>query len=349
MEAAVVPAIVARAWAAYGDPRTIVSTQEASMMVSTNQVFRMALSDGSRLITKVSSYGSYWQYREDHDRIRVWYNLLQGTRYKNLLSDALLKGDRVFSFVEGGVWVIFYHEVPARARLPRILSEAQIVNFAQEMARFHKTCAKVSRGIPLTTKSIKSDIIHLHFMLSDVHCREQFNYLTAKDIDTVLRQCDEFLGGLDEMGYDYWDKIPVLIDWNLGNFSVQFDEAGDFTLFSRWDYDWFRIEPRALDFYFCSRVVSSIGDRTNFSYLADPLVDDRFRLFLKTYDRINPLAPEDILFLKEAYRFFILNYVIKDGEHFFLPYICRRLEREALDEYLPRLGEYKFSGLLDVI
>lgn len=343
------PEIVEEAWAAYSDPREIESIQEASMNVSTNQVFRLQLADGTRLIAKVSSYGSYWQHREDHDRIRTWHNLLKATRYKNLLSEALSTDDRIYSYKKEGVWVIFYHEVPAADRLPSILNEEQIVNFAKEMASFHKTCAKLTRGIPLTTKSIKSDIIHLHFMLSDEHCRQQFDYLNGEDIEYLRKQCNLFLGNLEEMGYDYWDKIPVLIDWNLGNFSVRFDEAGAFTLFSRWDYDWFRIEPRGLDFYFCSRVVSAVGDKTNFSYLFDPLVGERFRLFLKTYDRINPVHEEDILFLKEAYRFFILNYVIKDGEHFFVHDICRRLEREAIENYLPHLDDYDIGSLLDVI
>ena len=39
---------------------------------------------------------------------------------------------------------------------------------------------------------------------------------------------------------------------------------GTFRLYSRWDYDWFRIEPRLLDFYFLSRVSSKTGDRTLF-------------------------------------------------------------------------------------
>ena len=28
---------------------------------------------------------------------------------------------------------------------------------------------------------------------------------------------------IHESGYDEWPKMPVLIDWNLGNFSVEFD------------------------------------------------------------------------------------------------------------------------------
>ena len=65
-----------------------------------------------------------------------------------------------------------------------------------------------------------------------------------------------------------------------------------------------------MDFYFFSRIVSNIGDRTVFSYVAGPMMEDRFFLFLKHYHEIFPLTENEIRFMKEAYRFFILNYVI---------------------------------------
>src|SRR5690606_1233824 len=125
-------------------------------------------------------------------------------------------------------------------------------------------------------------------------------------------------------------------DWNIGNFSVT--PATGF--FSRWDYDWFRISSRMMDFYFFSRVCSSAGDRTLFSYLIDPLPEDRFILFLKRYDHVYPAAEPDIRFLKEAYRFFILNYVIKFGHYFFHQVYATRLQKEAYDTYFPSLDEH---------
>ena len=120
---------------------------------------------------------------------------------------------------------------------------------------------------------------------------------------------------IHESGYDEWPKMPVLIDWNLGNFSVEFDrdDRSQFRLFSRWDYDWFRIESRLLDFYFLSRVSSRTGDRTSFTYGAHTLLEPRFRRFLRAYHAEYPLTPDEVLFLKEAYRFFLLNYVVREG------------------------------------
>ena len=151
-----------------------------------------------------------------------------------------------------------------------------------------------------------------------------------------------------DSGYHEWTKIPVLIDWNLGNFSVGFDGEG-FKFFSRWDYDWFRIEPRMLDLYFCARVVRAEGDQETFSYTVDPLFEERFMKFLRTYHRILPLKKEELLFLKEAYRFFILNYVLRVGEHFFQPDICHRLQQEAIEDNLPQLELVSFEPLLDVL
>ena len=143
-------------------------------------------------------------------------------------------------------------------------------------------------------------------------------------------------------------KLPVLIDWNRGNFSVAHDEEG-FRLYSRWDYDWFRIEPRAMDFYFFSRVVREEGDQTVFSYTASPLLEPRFVRFLRAYHADNPLSENEVLFLKEAYRFFVLNYVIRTGEHFFVPEFCGRLQREAVDRYLPDLEQIDLRPLADAL
>ena len=122
-----------------------------------------------------------------------------------------------------------------------------------------------------------------------------------------------------------------------------------FKLFSRWDYDWFRIEPRMLDLYFCARVVRSEGDQTEFSYTADPFFDERFVKFLRAYNSVHQLSKDELSFVKEAYRFFILNYVLRVGEHFFRADICHRLQHEAIEQYLPQLELLDFEPLLDVL
>lgn len=64
-------------------------------------------------------------------------------------------------------------------------------------------------------------------------------------------------------------------------------------------------------------------------------MEERFILFLKEYHKIYPLTINEIYYLKETYRFFILNYVIKDGKHFFHEQYAKKLQQEAYDIYLP--------------
>ena len=59
----------------------IIAVTELSPMVSTNHVYRLSLAGGRHLVAKVSSYGSYWLFKEDHDRLHRCRQQLQDTRY----------------------------------------------------------------------------------------------------------------------------------------------------------------------------------------------------------------------------------------------------------------------------
>jgi hypothetical protein len=336
-----------RAFAQSGYGGAIVDVVEVSPMVSTNHVYRLSLADGHHLVAKVSSYGSFWLFKEDHDRLHRCREQLRDTRYANLLADTVIRDGEVFVHREGPLWAALYEEVPKLASLPRIVAAEDIQNLAEEMARFHQACREVVRLVPPTSTSIKSDAIHLLDLLSDPATAGRFPY-DDDELVYLAGHCERFLAQLDELGYDDWVKIPVLIDWNLGNFSVEYH--GDrFRLYSRWDYDWFRMDPRTLDFYFLSRVSSRTGDRTVFSYGPHTFVEPRFQLFLSAYHRVYPLREADVLFLREVYRFFILNYVVRQGEAFFQPDLALRLQREAVTSYLPAADALDLSPLLRLL
>jgi len=355
-----VPQIVRDAWEAYGDERSVVATEELSPHVSTNRVYRLVLSDQKRVIAKLSSYGSYVHFRQDHQLVDQWISLLRGGRFETLLARVLRQEERVFlhrGSVEmqgpdgkpskADAWVVFYREAPTRSMLSRVLTDPEIVSLARELAEFHRECDQIRGELRPTWKSLGSDVANLYDALASESWRREHNIYAG--FEKLLRaQCDTFLDEAERLGYHRMHRIPVLIDWNLGNFSVTPTKPG-FRLFSRWDYDWFRVEPRVLDFYFCSRVVGQVGDRTEFSYLVDPLFEQRFQLFLRTYHRIFPLTETELSFVKESYRFFILNYVIRLGEHFFSPSIWPRLVKEALDVYLPSLETRDFRQLLPAL
>jgi Ser/Thr protein kinase RdoA (MazF antagonist) len=335
-------------WKGYDDPRRITRVADVSANVSTNHVYRLSLDDGSHVIAKVSSYGSYFLFAEDHDRLHLCAQLLKGTRFGSVLADVLAKDGRAYTWYDGSMWAALYEEVPRKDWLPRVLTAQQVENFGREIAALHRQCADIAGEIPLTSKSIRSDAIHLLDLLSSPYAPSSFQ-LDPDDIAVLRRHTHEFLIGLEAVRYDYWQKIPVLIDWNLGNFSIDLRADGSFQLFSRWDYDWFRIEPRLLDFYFLSRVSSRTGDRTVFSYSSHTLLEPSFLRFMRAYHEVYPLSESDLRFLPEVYRFFILNYVILEGARFFRPDYWTRFRRDAARLYLPELERFDVSPLLRVL
>jgi hypothetical protein len=228
-----------------------------------------------------------------------------------------------------------------------VLDAAQIQSLAREMAEFHEASRLCAPRMNPSWKTLGADIAALFDALGNETWRAERGVPGALE-ETLRTHCERFLLNAERLGYHQLQKLPVLVDWNIGNFSVGLEEEG-FRLFSRWDYDWFRIEPRALDFYFCARVVRAEGDQTLFTYSAEPFFDERFALFLRHYHEVSPLAAEEVLFLKEAYRFFLLNYVVRSGEHFFRPAYCSRLQRETVELHLPRLDEISFEPLLEAV
>jgi hypothetical protein len=340
-------ALVGRAYQELGFAGTIKNLIEVSANVSTNSVYRVVLESGHELIAKASSYGSYVHFRQDHKLIVQWNRLMGGTRFSRFLAPVILKDHEAFTYREGVWFVVFYEKAPFYDFLPKRITPDQVRALGRELAHFHVTSAIAAKRMNRSWKSVGSDIASLFDALGNRSWRLERGFDDSTEV-TLRAQCETFLNNAEKLGYHSFDKVPILIDWNIGNFSVGLEQQG-FRLYTRWDYDWFRIEPRTFDFYFCARVVRSEGDKTLFSYTADPLFEPPFGSFLQQYHRVNPLSENEVLFLKEAYRFFILNYVIRSGEHFFRRGYCSRLQTEALENYLPRLETFDFQRLLNFI
>ena len=343
-----VPEAVLDAWTALGDHRTIERSVDISATVSTNHVYRLGLSDGHELIAKTTIYGSYVHFRQDHRIITQFIRRLQDTRYRDFLAPVCKSGSGdVFTHRSGSTWVVFYEKTPFYDFLPKVLTRQDIASFGREMAAFHSTATHVAPLLDSSWKSLGSDIATLYDVLSDPSWRAE--HQVSDELESFLKtQCDLFLTNAERLGYHKFKKIPVLVDWNIGNFSVGYQNDG-FRFFSRWDYDWFRVEPRMLDFYFCARVVRQEGDQDHFTYNFAPFFEERFATFLREYHQFFPLEDEEVLFIKEAYRVFLLNYVVRIGPHFFKQEICHRLQAEAVNTYLPALDQTSFSPLIRAI
>lgn len=323
-------AIIKKAWKGFDASKVIRKIEDISAMVSTNHVFRVTFVDEDVVVAKLSNFGKYEHFKEDHRIINALStNLLYP--FENLLSRSLQKNNQVYTYRykwgKTDAWVVFYNPTRVQLRLPRRLEDHHIRKLAQQVARFHKACSRVKNVIPKSSKTLRTDI---NTLLEKIETNPERFGDKAK-CDLLKHHCELFIKNRLKCNTGRFEIIPVFIDWNIGNFSV----TSRMELYSRWDYDWFRMSYRMLDFYFFSRVVSDIGDRTVFSYVITTMMEDRFILFLEEYHKIYPLLADEIRFLKEAYRFFILNYVIKDGKYFFNEQYAEKLQAEAFETYLP--------------
>ncbi|HET6996158.1 MAG TPA: hypothetical protein VFI06_14295 [Chitinophagaceae bacterium] len=322
--------IVKEAWKGYDPSRMIRTIEDISPMVSTNRVYKVSFTDDDFVIAKLATFGKYEHFKEDH---RIIHSLSNNLLYpfENLLAKSLLKNNHVYTYRhrKGKVdaWVVFYNPSRVMQRMPRRLQEGHIRNFGRQIAKFHLACSRIRNVLPKSSKTLRTDINTLMDELD--HNEKQFG--GKANVDLTRYHCEQFLKNRTRCNAGSFETIPVFIDWNIGNFSV----VDNFELYSRWDYDWFRMSSRMMDFYFFSRVVSDAGDRTVFSYLIGPMNEDRFLVFLSEYHKINPFKADEIRFLREVYRFFILNYVIKNGNYFFSEQYAKKLQAEAFEIYLP--------------
>ncbi len=337
--------IIKQAWQEFDNRHEIRGVYDVSAYVSTNQVYKISFYNREPVFAKLADYGRFEDFREDHIIINNLANNLEAP-YQMFLAQSLVKKNELFIYLfhqeNSSAWVVFYNPIQIRNRMPRRLDEKQIRKLGRELARFHKACTNVSNQLTNASKTVITDIHDLVKSVNKNEIKMCDNHKTM-----VLKHADLFLNNAYKANYtEEFETIPVFIDWNIGNFSVT--SEGKF--YSRWDYDWFRMSSRVMDFYFFSRVVSDLGDRTVFSYLVDTLMEDRFMMFLKEYHRIFPLTEPEIHFILEAYRFFILNYVIKDGPYFFRQTYSSKLIKEAYDTYFPAIGaNYNVEKILKAL
>jgi Ser/Thr protein kinase RdoA (MazF antagonist) len=322
--------ILKAAWKGYDPSRTIKTIEDISPMVSTNHVYKVTFTDDDFIIAKLSTFGKYEHFKEDHRIIHSMSNNLLYP-FENLLAKNLLKNNRVYTYRhrkgKADAWVVFYNPSRVMQFMPGRLQEGHIRNFGRQIGKFHLACSRIRNVLPKSSKTLRTDI---NTLLEQLETAEK-RFGGKENVSLIKHHCEQFLKNRNKCNAGSFEIIPVFIDWNIGNFSV----IDNIQLFSRWDYDWFRMSSRMMDFYFFSRVVSDVGDRSVWSYVIGPMMEERFLLFLSEYHAVNPLIADEIRFLREVYRFFILNYVIKNGIYFFSEQYATKLYAEAIEIYLP--------------
>ncbi len=197
--------VVRAAWADLADHRQIIDVREISANVSTNRVYRVSLAGGDSVVCKVSSYGSYFLFAEDHDRLHRCAKMLatnpETQRWAPFLANVLERDGRPFTWYDGSIWAVFYEDVPRAESLPKILSMSQVENLGREMAEFHAACAPMASKLPPTSNSVKGDLIHLLDLLESPFATRNF-YLLPEDIGVLHRDTHQLLLQFETFHYD---------------------------------------------------------------------------------------------------------------------------------------------------
>ncbi|MEM9935463.1 MAG: hypothetical protein AAF824_17695 [Bacteroidota bacterium] len=336
--------IVEGAWTAYDASRPIQRIADISAKVSTNHVYRIKLKDGATVIAKLSYFGKHQHFVEDHTIINTLSNNLDPP-FDNVLATSLMKGGKLFVHrhqnAKEDVWVVFYRPIKVLKKLPRRLEEEQIAKIACQFSSFHKACTTIRHSLPASSKSMKTDILELEAYCKTEAGKKDFGEHCAH----IIAHCHRFLYFYENYIKRNIPVIPVFLDWNIGNFSI----SRSFKLAARWDYDWFRMSSRMADFYFFSRVVSDIGDRTLFTYNIDVLKEERFLFFLKNYHENFPIERFEVDMLPEMYRFFLLNYVLKLGRFFFREDYATKLQEEVLTSHLSSIKHFETDQIKEAL
>src|SRR5262245_60920988 len=92
---------VLAAFRTFSGGRSPLEIQAARAPVSTNRVYRLIFDWRTNVFAKISSYGSFVHFRQDHQRIERWRTLLRATRYEHFLAPVLTTGDEVYTFHAG--------------------------------------------------------------------------------------------------------------------------------------------------------------------------------------------------------------------------------------------------------
>src|SRR6201996_391541 len=150
-------AVITKAWEGYDASKTIKAIEDISAMVSTNHVYRITFDDDDIIIAKLSTFGKFEYFKEDH---RIIHSLSNNLLYpfENLLAKSLLKNNRVYIYrhkhAKTDVWVVFYNPTRIMDRMPRRSDDNHIRKLGQQVGKFHKACSRVKNVLPKSSKTL---------------------------------------------------------------------------------------------------------------------------------------------------------------------------------------------------
>jgi len=89
--------IIKHAWKEFDDRHEIRGVYDVSMYVSTNQVYKISFYKREPVFAKLSDYGKFDDFREDHIIINNLANNLEAP-YQNFLAQSLVKKNELVNY-----------------------------------------------------------------------------------------------------------------------------------------------------------------------------------------------------------------------------------------------------------
>ena len=115
--------IIEKGWYNYNPKRRIRKIEDLSVNVSTNKVFKITFIDKTFVFAKVSNFGKFENFKEDHQIINVLANNLERP-YDHFLSSSLMKENHLYlyryedEYID--VWMVFYRAVRMKKPYPSV-------------------------------------------------------------------------------------------------------------------------------------------------------------------------------------------------------------------------------------
>jgi hypothetical protein len=91
------PEIIRQAWAGFDNSIGVKFVEDISAKVSTNHVFRVTLDNDDNVVAKLSYFGKYEHFKEDHRIIQTLSNNLLYP-FENVLAKSLVKNNQVYTY-----------------------------------------------------------------------------------------------------------------------------------------------------------------------------------------------------------------------------------------------------------
>ncbi|MEM8894868.1 MAG: hypothetical protein AAGC88_09840, partial [Bacteroidota bacterium] len=131
--------IVEQAWLDYDSSRSIKYIEDISAKVSTNHVYRIWFEDEGTIIGKLSYFGKYEHFVQDHAIINALATNLTEP-FENFLAKSLTKHGELYTYQHDNgwlnAWVIFYNPIWVGKKLRKKQSKKKIELLGQQLAKF---------------------------------------------------------------------------------------------------------------------------------------------------------------------------------------------------------------------